>query len=58
MRLEVSAFVEGDLHLIATTIAEDNPRRAVTFIQDIATTPIYDHRKTRSEDSPTFKVVY
>ena len=35
MRLELSAFVEGDLDLIASTIAEDNPRRAVTFIRDI-----------------------
>ena len=25
---------------------------------DIATTRIYDHRKTRPEDSPTFKVTY
>lgn len=25
---------------------------------NIATTRIYDHRKTRQEDSPTFKVVY
>ena len=35
MRLELSAFVEGDLDFIAATIAEDNPQRAVTFIQDI-----------------------
>ena len=25
---------------------------------NIATTRIYDHRKTRAEDSPTFKVAY
>jgi site-specific recombinase XerC len=25
---------------------------------NIATTRIFDHRKTRPEDSPTFKVVY
>ena len=25
---------------------------------NIATTPIYDHRKTRAEDSPTFEVAY
>ena len=25
---------------------------------NIATTPIYDHRKTRPEDRPTFKVAY
>jgi site-specific recombinase XerD len=25
---------------------------------NISTTRIYDHRKTRPEDSPTFKVVY
>lgn len=35
MQLELSAFVEGDLDLIASTIAEDNPQRAVTFIQQI-----------------------
>ena len=35
MRLELSAFVETDLDEIAAFIAEDNPGRAVTFIQDI-----------------------
>ncbi len=35
MRLELSAFVEGDLDDIASYIAEDNPRRALTFIQEI-----------------------
>jgi plasmid stabilization system protein ParE len=35
MRLELSAFIEGDLDDIAEYIAKDNPRRAVTFIQDI-----------------------
>ena len=35
MRLELSPFVEGDLEDIAAFIAQDNPRRAVTFIQDI-----------------------
>jgi len=35
MRLELSRFVEGDLDDIAGFIAQDNPRRAVTFIQDI-----------------------
>lgn len=35
MRLELSPFIEGDLNDIADNIAEDNPRRAVTFIQDI-----------------------
>ena len=35
MRLELSALVEGDLDRIAATIAKDNPRRAITFIQDI-----------------------
>ena len=34
-RLELSAFVEADLEDIAAYIAQDNPRRAVTFIQDI-----------------------
>ncbi len=35
MRLELSAFVETDLDAIATFIADENPRRSVTFIQDI-----------------------
>mgnify|MGYP001597047381 CR=1 FL=1 len=35
MRLEISRFIEGDLEGIASYIAQDNPRRAVTFIQDI-----------------------
>ena len=35
MRLELSAFVEADLDAIAAFIADDNPGRAVTFIQDI-----------------------
>ena len=36
MRLELSRFIEGDLDDIAAYIAQDNPHRAVTFIQDIA----------------------
>lgn len=35
MRLELSRHIEGDLDAIADYIAQDNPRRAVTFIQDI-----------------------
>ena len=35
MRLELSRFIEGDLDDIADYIAQDNPRRAVTFIQEI-----------------------
>lgn len=35
MRLELSRYVEGDLDNIADYIAQDNPHRAVTFIQDI-----------------------
>ena len=35
MKLEISSFIEGDLDDIASYIAQDNPRRAVTFIQDI-----------------------
>lgn len=37
MRLEFSRFIEGDLDHIADYIAQDNPQRAVTFIQDIRT---------------------
>ena len=35
MRLELSRFIEGDLDDIASRIAQDNPRRAITFIEDI-----------------------
>jgi plasmid stabilization system protein ParE len=35
MRAELSPYVEGDLEEIADWIARDNPRRAVTFIQEI-----------------------
>jgi plasmid stabilization system protein ParE len=35
MRLELSRFVESDLDDIAGYIADDNPRRAVSFIQEI-----------------------
>lgn len=35
MRLELSRFVETDLDDIAGYIAQDNPRRAVTFVGDI-----------------------
>ena len=35
MRIELSEFVEDDLEAIADWIAEDNPRRAVSFIREI-----------------------
>ncbi|WP_323165985.1 type II toxin-antitoxin system RelE/ParE family toxin [Pseudomonas bubulae] len=35
MKLEFSRYVEEDLDNIADFIAQDNPVRAVTFIQDI-----------------------
>ena len=35
MRVEFSRWVESDLDLIADYIAQDNPRRAVTFIREI-----------------------
>jgi plasmid stabilization system protein ParE len=35
MKLELSSYIESDLDNIADYIAQDNPRRAVTFIQDI-----------------------
>jgi plasmid stabilization system protein ParE len=37
MQLELSHYIEGDLDDIADFIAQDNPRRAVTFIQEIRT---------------------
>lgn len=35
MRVELSRFIESDLEAIADWIAEDSPRRAVTFIGEI-----------------------
>lgn len=35
MRLEFSRFVENDLDAIAGYIAQDNPRRALTFVQEV-----------------------
>ncbi len=35
MRIELSRFVEPDLEAIADWIAEDNPRRAVSFVGEI-----------------------
>jgi plasmid stabilization system protein ParE len=35
MRVEFSSFVESDLDSIADYIAQDNPTRAVTFLQEI-----------------------
>jgi plasmid stabilization system protein ParE len=35
MRIQLSRFVESDLENIADFIAQDNPRRAVTFIRDL-----------------------
>ena len=35
MQIELSRYIEDDLDVIADFIAQDNPRRALTFIQDI-----------------------
>lgn len=35
MRVALSSFVESDLEAIAGYIAQDNPKRAVSFIQEI-----------------------
>ncbi len=35
MRIEVSSFVESDLDAIAGSIAQDNPKRALSVIQEI-----------------------
>lgn len=35
MRVELSRFVQTDIEEIGDWIAEDNPRRAVTFVQEI-----------------------
>ena len=35
MRIEVSSLVEGDLDAIADYIAQDNPRRALSFLREI-----------------------
>jgi len=51
------------LRATAATNALDN-KADIAKVQEwlghanIATTRIYDHRKTRPEDSPTFKVAY
>lgn len=37
MQLKLSRFIEGDLDDVASFIAQDNPRRAVTFIKEIRT---------------------
>jgi integrase len=52
----------GDVGLMVERIG--GGRRPQRMVQEwlghanIATTRIYDHRKTRPEDSPTFKVTY
>lgn len=35
MRLELSSYIEHDLEAIADWIAQDNPRRAVSFVREI-----------------------
>jgi toxin ParE1/3/4 len=35
VRIEVSSFVEADLDAIAGSIAQDNPRRALSFLRQI-----------------------
>jgi toxin ParE1/3/4 len=35
MRVKLSTLIKGDLAAIADYIAQDNPERAVTFIQEI-----------------------
>jgi toxin ParE1/3/4 len=35
VRIEVSSLVEGDLDAIADYIAQDNPRRALSFLREI-----------------------
>jgi toxin ParE1/3/4 len=37
MHVELSRFIEADLDAIANYIAQDNPTRAVSFIQEIRT---------------------
>ena len=37
MRIEVSSLVEGDLDAIAGTIAQENPRRALSLLRQIRT---------------------
>lgn len=35
MQLQLSRYIEGDLDDIADYIAQDNPKRAITFIQEV-----------------------
>jgi integrase len=44
-------------HIDAGERGPSTPSRVLGHA-NIATTRIYDHRKTRPEDSPTFKVAY
>jgi integrase/recombinase XerD len=43
-----------------STICQGNIAKVQEWLghANIATTRIYDHRRTRPEDSPTFKVAY
>jgi len=51
MRLQLSCYIEGDLDGIADYIAQDNPHRAVTFIQDIRT-KFHDNQATALQRTP------
>ena len=35
MRVELSRFIEPDIEAIGDFIAQDNPRRAITFVREI-----------------------
>jgi toxin ParE1/3/4 len=35
MRIELSRFIEPDVEAIGDYIAQDNPRRAITFVREI-----------------------
>jgi integrase len=74
MRRPESAGAEAGANIRRTSASKPAPTPAATNALDhqadiakvqewlghanIATTRIYDHRKTRPEDSPTFKVSY
>jgi toxin ParE1/3/4 len=57
VRIEVSSFVESDLDAIADSIAQDDPRRALSFIQEIRAQilelghrPLYFRLRTKLEE--------
>jgi hypothetical protein len=56
--VHVIAAQKLDPRLAAVGEPDDDQRLHQSFDGFLDTTRIYDHRRTRPEDSPTFKVAY